>query len=188
MSFRSIVIDHLQKRFLRKTTILFAYSRYTDKYSVADLLASFVKQLAQDHQEIVFPILEPIYDDYKKKDIRPSNDALLYLLKKLLNLFEKAYIIVDALDEAPDDTRPDLLDALRLLPASLFLTSRPLEMLEQYHSNAAYIHIERENQNDIEHFLEKKINKSPWLTTMLRGKEAIRKEICTKLKEKSQGM
>ena len=61
-------------------------------------------------------------------------------------------------------------------------------MLEQYHSNAAYIHVERENWMDIELFLEKKIDQSPRLTTMLRGKETVRKEICAKLKEKSQGM
>ena len=103
-------------------------------------------------------------------------------------MFEKAYIIVDALDEAPDDTRLNLLEALRLLPVNLLLTSRPLVMLEQYHSDAAYIHVERENWMDIEIFIEKKIDKTPWLTTMLRGKEAIRMEICAKLKEKSQGM
>ena len=154
-----------------------------------DILASFVKQLAQDHESIIFPIVGPIYNDHKKKETRPSKDELQELLKKLLNLFEKTYIIVDALDEVPDDdTRHDLLEVLRSLPASLLLTSRPLSTLEQYHSNAAYIHIEAENWKDIEVFLEKQINSSPSLTTMLKGKEEVKKEICAKLKHKSQGM
>ena len=103
-------------------------------------------------------------------------------------MFEKSFIVVDALDEVPDDLRPDLLEVLRSLPASLLLTSRPLATLEQRHSNAVYIHVEDENWKDIELFLEKKIDKNPSLTTMLKGKETVRKEICAKLKEKSRGM
>ena len=187
---RSIVIDYLQKRLssVQKTTILFAYFRYTDGHSITDILASFVKQLAQDHSSIIFPIIEPIYDNHQRKETRPNKHELQELLKKLLDSFEKAYIIVDALDEVPDDARPDLLEVLLSLPANLLLTSRPLATLEQCHSNAAYVHLEDENWKDIKLFLEKEIDKSPSLTTMLKGKETVRKEICAKLKQKSRGM
>ncbi len=129
-----------------------------------------------------------MYNSHKTKDTRPSQRELQELLEKLLKSFEKTYIIVDALDEVPDDTRPDLLEVLRSLPANLLLTSRPLAMLERFHSNAVYIHVDGENCMDIELFIEKQIDKSPSLTTMLEGKEAVRKEISAKLKQKSQGM
>jgi hypothetical protein len=168
--------------------IIFAYCRYTDRYSITDILSSFVKQIAEDHQSVVLPIIESVYNNHQRRQTRPGEHELQELLKKLLNSFKKAYIIVDALDEVPDDIRPGLLEVLRSLPAGLLLTSRPLAILEQYHPDAAYIHVDAKNWGDIELFINKQIDKNPSLTTILRGREAERKEICAKLKEKSQGM
>ena len=106
-------------------------------------------------------------------------------------MFKKTYIIIDALDEIPDDTRADLLAVLLSLQASrgsLLLTSRPLQVLEPLLPNAAYIHVEAGNWSDIELFIDKQIDENPYLKTVLKGKEADRKEICAKLKQKSQGM
>jgi len=192
LSPRSIVIHHLQEySSVQETPVIFAYSRYSNRYSITDILASFVKQLAQDNHSVILPIIEPIYDGHQRKETRPSKEELLDLLKKLLNLFKKTYIIIDALDEIPDDTKADLLAVLLSLQASggsLLLTSRPLQVLEPLLPNAVYIYVEAGNRSDMELFIDKQIDENPYLKAVLRGKEAEKKEVCAKLKRKSQGM
>jgi len=189
---RSIVINHLQNRFSsdHEIAIIFAFCRYSDQYSVTDILASFVKQLAQDHLS-VFPIIETVYKDHKKKETRPSEQELQELLQRLLNSFKKTYIVIDALDEVPENTRVHLLvvlSSLRGSRASLLLTSRPLQLLEPFLPDAAYIYVENENHGDIEFFINKQIEETLHLASLLKGKQPLRREICTKLKEKSEGM
>jgi hypothetical protein len=187
---RSIVIHDLQERFSsdQDTAIGFAYCRYTDRYSVTDILASFVKQAAQDHPSVVLPIIQPVYKDHQRKETRPSEGELLALVQQLLKLFKKTYLIIDALDEAPDDTKaklPKVFSSLRASGASLLVTSRPLELLDPQLPDA---HIEVENQKDIELFIDEEIHGTSRLTQLLKGKPEVRKEICASVGGKSQGM
>ena len=107
-------------------------------------LASFVNQLAQDHPSAVIPIFEPVYKDHQRKDTRASERELQQLVREPLKLFKKTYIILDALDELPDDTRANLPTILSSLRASLLVTSRPLHLLE---AADAIVRIDLENQN-----------------------------------------
>jgi hypothetical protein len=103
-------------------------------------------------------------------------------------LFKKTYLIIDALDEAPDDTKaklPMVFSSLRASGASLLVTSRPLELLDPQLPDA---HIEVENQKDIEFFVDKQIDETSRLRQLLQGKHEVRKEICASVGEKSQGM
>lgn len=187
--FRSIVIDHLQTAFstAQDIAIVFAYCRYTDRYSVADILVSFVKQLTERHPSIL-PSIEPMYTHHRKEATRPGQQELLELLHKLFGLFKKAFIVIDALDEVSDDTRGDLLKRLLSLQASLLLTSRPLDSFKYLLPDAVYIHVESQNHKDIELYIDRKIMETDRLTTLLRGNEALGKQIRTKLKENSKGM
>jgi hypothetical protein len=153
---RSIVINHLHEHFSsdQHTAIVFAYSRYTDRYSVSTILASFVKQLAQDRPSIALPIIQPVYDDHQRKETRLSEQELQGLLQKLLKSFVRAYIVIDALDELPDDTKaslPSVILSLRASRARLLVTSRPLHLLE-IRSSDANVYVEAGNQKDIELF------------------------------------
>ena len=125
------MIQHLQNHFqLKETAIVFAYCRHSDRYSVTDILAAFIKQLAQDHPSVVLPIIEPVYKDHHRKETRPSKQEIQRLVQRLVKLFKKTYIILDALDELPEDTRVHLPAVLSSLRASLLITSRPLQLLE----------------------------------------------------------
>jgi hypothetical protein len=141
-----------------------------------------------EHRPSVLSILELFHNDHENKQTRPCERELQELLQKLLLQFKKTFIIIDALDEFPDDSRGDLLTILSSLQASLLLTSRPLRLLEHILPDAVYIHIDAENRKDIELFIDKKVQETPRLSVLLRGKELLRKEICAKLKEKSEGM
>jgi len=139
----------------------------------------------------MLPIIEVIYEDHEKKETRPSEQELQALLQQLLNSFKKTYIVIDALDEVPENTRVNLLtvlSSLRASRASLLLTSRPLQLLEPFLPDAVYVYIENKNRKDIELFINKQMEETPYLTAIFKGKPLVRKEICAKLKEKSDGM
>jgi hypothetical protein len=82
---------------------------------------------------------------------RPIEQEWLELLQKLIPLFNRVYIVVDALDEFPDDASDGLLNALVQLHASLLITSRPSNVFHLL-SDVEYIEIGDENEQDIELF------------------------------------
>jgi ankyrin repeat domain-containing protein 50 len=184
----SIVIHDLLKRFSsdQETAIVFAYCRYTDQCSVTDILASFVKQLVQDHPSVVVPIIEPVYKDHQRKETRLSERELQELVQRLLKSFKKTYIIIDALDELPDNTRSNLpmVLSLRASRATLLVTSRPLQL----HLPDTYVRVEVKSQTDIELFIDKQIEETHCLKDLLNGNQKATEEIRASLKQKSQGM
>ena len=185
----SIVTEHLQTLFCddHGITAVFAYCRYTNRYPLASLLASFIKQLVEHHPH-VFPYIESVYTKHLKEATRPHEQSLLELFQKLVGLFKKAYIIIDAMDEAFDDTRDHLLRALLPIQANLLLTSRPSNLSKHLPQDALFVYIDALNQQDINHFIDEKFRQSTRISGLLKGKEERGKEICAELTEKSNGM
>ena len=167
--------------------MVFAYCRYTDRYPLAHFLASFIKQLVEHHPH-VFPHVELVYTTHHKKATRPHEQELLELFQKLLPLFKQAYIVIDAVDEASDDTRDRLLTALLPLQENFLLTSRPSNLSKHLPQDALFIYIEALNRQDIGRFVDKKFQESTRLSDLLRGKDQLGKEIRAEVTEKSNGM
>ena len=184
---RSIVVDHLERSFSNNhdIAIIFAYCRYTDRYSVTDILASFVKQLVERHSGLI-SVAEFVYMNHRRDATRPHERELLELLRTFIPLFNRVYIIIDAMDEFPDDTKDGFLMTLMSLQASLLVTSRSSHWLHLH--DIQYIDIEAENQKDIRLFIDKKIQESSKLTLLLRGKEHVKQQIGEKLQETSKSM
>jgi hypothetical protein len=118
---------------------------------------------------------------------RPSEQEWLEILQTLLLLFNRAYIVIDALDEFPDNARDGLLNALVSLQASLLITSRPSSAFYLLR-DVEYIEITDENEQDIERFIDQRFKDSSNLTSLLREREQVRRQICAKLKEISKSM
>ena len=187
--FRPIVIDHLEKSFpnnQQDTAIFFAYCRYNARHSLTDILASFVKQLAQRHSGVL-SLLKTLYANHCWDGASPPQEELLEILRIFIPSFNRVYIIVDALDEFDDDTRDGFLKALVSLQTRLLVTSRPSIVSYLLH-DAPYIEIGDKNQQDIELFIEQKFKESTHLTTLLRRKEQTSSQIRAKLKETSKSM
>jgi hypothetical protein len=185
----SIVTDHLQALFSDDHDIaaVFAYCRYKDRYPLAPFLASFIKQLVEHHPRF-FPYIESVYTKHMKEATRPHEQNLLELFQKLIGSFKQAYIIIDAVDEASDDTRDHLLRALSPLRANLLLTSRPSNLSKHLPQDALFVYIDALNQQDIKHFIDENFQQSIRLLDLLEGKEEDGKEIRAELTEKSNGM
>jgi hypothetical protein len=135
----AIIEDVKRMRESRSTLIAYYYFDFRDaaKRDVRGLLASVLSQLV-DHSDRCVDVLSQLHETYTGGSDLPSEASLVKYLKNILVLQEQGpvYIIVDALDECPDDTdtpsaREKVLDVLKDLiqmnSPNLFvcITSRP---------------------------------------------------------------
>ncbi len=186
---RSIVINHLKTSFPNSqgdVAIVFAYCRHSGRYSLTDILASFVKQLCQRHPGVLSHVVESVYLEHRE-GASPNQEEWLDILQKSILSFDRVYIIVDGVDEFPYDARDDFLTALVSLQARLLLTSRP-SITSYLLQGVPHIDMGDENQIDIEFFIDRKIRESAVLMGLLIRNEQIWNEIRAKLKETSKNM
>ena len=166
--------------------IVFAYCQYTDPHSTSDILSSFAKQLVERHPRVLSSV-ESVYKNHLADGTRPIEQEWLELLQTIVPLFNRVYIVIDALDEFPDNGRDNLINALTSLQASLLITSRPSNVFHLL-GDVEFIEIGEKNEQDIELFIQQRFKQSANLMSLLRKKEEIKSEICAKVKEKSKSM
>jgi ankyrin repeat domain-containing protein 50 len=84
----------------------------TEKQKVANLLRSILSQLVRQTEYIPDPVVI-LYDNYLHSE--PPKDRLLSAIKSMINGHKKTFIVIDALDECPDENgeRSDLCNILR---------------------------------------------------------------------------
>jgi hypothetical protein len=186
---RSIVIHYLEGSFPNNpndVAIVFAYCRDADQHSITDILTSFVKQLADRHPRVL-PFIELVYRKHLVDATQPIKQEWLELLQTLIPLFHRVYIVIDALDEFPDNARDGLIIALISLKASLLITSRPSNALNLL-GDGEYIEVGAENEQDIELFIRQEFRESSNLASLLKDKEQLREQFCRQLKDISNSM
>lgn len=133
----STVIKHLedhcrQQLDSERFALLYLYldHKETKSQTYAELIRSILRQLlmGQETQSLCPRALEFFKDS--RKGIRPNDDDVLRIIQAQISshAIQRAYLVVDALDEYPEQERATLLDTLQSLSpkkVSLFLTTRP---------------------------------------------------------------
>lgn len=98
----SIVINHLNSIYYdgRSINTSFIYCNFRRQYQQkpTDFLASLLKQMVWQHGSIPED-LRSIYERHKVLKTRPSSDEILEVLRTVLCSCQKAFIVIDALDE-----------------------------------------------------------------------------------------
>ena len=132
----SIVIEKLRELYRGQNVAIFMlYCNYNDPetHTVQPLISSLVKQHIQD-RNVVDTRLEELHEAHYKKETRPTLEELKDLLVTAISQYEKTFIVLDALDEMPNEQcRNDLVNTLRgFMPKSnLLVTSRPMPSIKQ---------------------------------------------------------
>ena len=132
----SIVIEKLRELHRGQNVAVFMlYCNYNDPetQSVQPLIASLLKQDIQQ-RSVVDKRLGELHEAHYKRETRPTLEELQDLLDTAISNYEKTFIVVDALDEMPDEKcRSDLLDCLRGFKhkTNLLVTTRPLPTIKQ---------------------------------------------------------
>lgn len=183
---RSIVVKHLQSISSSDTAVVFAYCRYMDQYNTQDILASLLKQLAQNHT-FILKIVAEFFTVHRKDKTQPKEGELLEILSRSMSLLSKVYVVLDALDEFPEKHRYSLIKNLKSLKCCLFLTSRELVSSDNLVADSVVIPIMADNE-DIERFVNEKFEQGGRLDSLLRRDGSIKNNILVKVQKKSRGM
>ncbi|RYP05212.1 hypothetical protein DL765_009909 [Monosporascus sp. GIB2] len=158
----STVVHDLTTRFQKDPTVNIAYIycnfRRKDEQKIDDLLASVLKQVAQNHTPLPKSVRD-LYDQHKQKRTQPSLDEIMKILFTVTAMYSKLFIIVDALDEcqASDGCRSKFLRALFNLQATttanIFATSRHNPDIENEFKHCISLEIFARNE-DIDRYLD----------------------------------
>ena len=156
------VIDDLCSKFQKDSDIGIAYLycnfKRNHEQKLEDLLLSLLKQLAQG-QSLMPNTVKLLYDQHKDQRTRPSLDEISKALYSTINLYSRAFIIVDALDECQsyDRCRIRFISKICSLQtntgANIFATSRFISEIEQEFGGSMSLEI-RASDEDIQRYLD----------------------------------
>ncbi|KAH6891605.1 hypothetical protein BKA70DRAFT_1119926 [Coprinopsis sp. MPI-PUGE-AT-0042] len=189
--FASIVINEVElhaKASQTPISVGYIYFRYSDhtRATVRDFLMVLVKQTIERHPNCR-PICLEIYDRHIREKTQPSEAELLHLLNRFSEIMITFYFL-DAVDEAPPEVQSDLLQKLSSLNVKLFVTSRPLPILEPLFPGAHRFPIFAHDR-DLDLHISKEIARSPVLQGILKqGGSRLRRKIKSTIKQKCGGM
>ncbi|KAJ7440441.1 ankyrin repeat-containing domain protein, partial [Mycena latifolia] len=187
----SVVVNHLQAQFLNNdTAVACIYLNHKERevQTLENLLASVWKQLVVDRS--LPPAAHDLYKYHCLRDTRPSLTEVFDILQSAMAQHSKVYIIVDALDEYPEDQRNILLEHLSMLQGpttSLMMTSRPHVTLEDLFPDVLGLEI-KATADDIRQYVDTQIQKSPRLSKHVQTRPELHNEIKSKISRNADGM
>ena len=194
ISYSSTIVQDIQS-FAKTgmTGLAYFYCDVSDdkKRNVTDILSSLIIQLLlwkPSNQSF----LDKCYDDCMGGHSKPSDDKLYEVLRQLLSGFEKAYVLVDALDESRH--MEEILEFTKVLhgwnldECHLLVTSRKEQKIVEAMIPTAPIEIDLSQMPvdaDIGEYIEFTLHSSSELKRWLPNERDLIKKV---LLEKSNGM
>ena len=189
--FRSIVIDFLQQtKKAENVAVCYFYCHYNkrDQHTAVNLLGSFLRQLATNHEHII-PLVMKLHEKSQKEDrnCRPSLPDDTQILSKILLTFDKVYIVLDALDECSADERDKFICVTQKLPLQLLVTSKHIPDILELFEGVHPLEI-RANDNDIESFIQSRIEAKWELARLVRNDRTLSEDIVGHITTQADGM
>ncbi|KAJ7481685.1 ankyrin repeat-containing domain protein [Mycena latifolia] len=189
---RGMLVDNLratlESRSMRAAVIYLNYKE-TEAQSPSNLLAGLWRQLVFDRP--ISPAVRQLYAKHREQRTRPSLEEIGAILCSTISELSKVFIIVDALDEYPEQHRSILLRHLSSLATgstvSLMLTSRPHININYVAENLQILEI-RATEDDIRRYIDAAVLKSSRLSKHIENNSSLREEIEEIIVRRSDGM
>ncbi|KAJ7499617.1 ankyrin repeat-containing domain protein [Mycena latifolia] len=187
----SMVVNHLGARFWNDNigvACMYLNHKETETQTPANLLAAIWTQLV-----IGKPIpaaVHELYQHHRERRTRPSADEVHAVLRNFATTqYSRVYLIVDALDEYPDDQRDFLLEKLSAMGPSvnLMITSRPHITLVDFFPDVKPLEI-RATEDDIRRYVDIQIHRSHRLAKHVNVRPELRDEIRSRVIGSVDGM
>lgn len=190
----SVVVEHLKSRpKLGKIAVAVIYCNYKEQgdQSVTNLISSLIKQLLQDDGPLPDELLS-LYRRHSDRDTRPSLQEVSSIMQNLVESYDKVFIVIDALDESPEDmgTRTNLATELlnfRSEKCNLMFTARNYAGLESLFPDGASIEIAATDE-DVLSYVDARIAQSHRLAKHCRSHSDLQEDIRRTVVEKTHGM
>jgi hypothetical protein len=178
----SIILNHLRRERAEESKssigIAVIYLKYNEPEQTLDnLLASLLKQLAQEHDSIPDALLN-IYEHHRERNTPPSVDEVFEALSSVIEAYKEVFFIVDALDECPEEVRWGLVEKLQSFQPKvrLMITSRYLDSIAEELADFARFEI-KANKADIELFIDYQIRKNRNLRRIVEKSPTLRRDM-----------
>lgn len=193
----AVVVDHLLSRpeFAEGVGIAYIYFNFrrAEEQTFTHLIASLVKQLAQQHS-CAAGKLKSLYDTYAPRGTQATADELLNVLRSIAALpsFSRLFVIVDALDECQSsgNLRAKILSDLSRVQQreklNIFATSRFIYEIQNTFTKTGAITVEiRASNEDIQAYLDSILSTLPGC---VRRNPQLQEEIKSTILEAVDGM
>lgn len=146
---------------------MYIYCNFQQKgeQTAYDLLASLLKQLAQDQSSLPGSVKE-LYDQHQAKKTRPSINEISKALQIVAAMFSRVFIIVDALDECQTSGKcrstllGEIFDLQAKTKANFFATSRRIPEIERKFKGYPSLEIFASDE-DVHRYLDSHMSELP---------------------------
>ncbi|KAJ7157775.1 hypothetical protein C8R46DRAFT_416452 [Mycena filopes] len=167
----SMVVDHLSQGPTARTACIYLNHKETKVQTPANLLASIWRQLVIGGRDI--SAVRTLYGKHLEKKTRPSLAEIENTVHNEIGM-SKVYIVVDAVDEYPEELRQILLPALAAMgpTCNLMMTSRPHITSSSAFQNIKFLEIHAD-MDDIQAYVNMEINKSPHLSKFVQKQPTL---------------
>ncbi|KAJ7706667.1 ankyrin repeat-containing domain protein [Mycena rosella] len=187
----SVVVEHLGEALVQGGNIgvaaIYLDHKETEMQTPSNLLASIWRQIV--FRKPVSLAVQQLYEKHREPRTRPALEIFHEVLVSTVAEYSKVYLIVDALDEYPEDNRHILLKNLLALGQTvhLMLTSRPHINIHTTFESVQILEI-RATADDVRHYVDEQISKSSRLSSHIKSQPYLREEIETHIVGRSDGM
>lgn len=189
----SVIVEDLGSRFRGNNTVALAYIffNYRREYTMVELLASLLRQFCSCGTSIPPEVIE-LYDKHASRGTRPQAQEVMDGLEKTSKLYQRVFLVVDALDEwkqpsnwqGHSDLLVEMLYLNRSLSVNLLVTSRPLPMIYGRFARFPTVEIIA-NEEDVGRYVDHNLRP---LLALIDISLSLLQEIKIQIVEASQGM
>lgn len=187
-------MNRLHEKFKNETDVGIAciYCNYKERDSLTpvNLIASVWSQIVQQHEPLSNDV-QGLYKAHRRHNTRPPLSEVSKILKSETSRYSKVFVIVDALDECPEEngSRESLLRELRALQpiANLMVTSRFIDTIARQFNGTIQLEISA-NVDDIRAYARGRISREHKLSRNVCKDAVLGDDVVKTVAGKSQKM
>ncbi|KAJ7483667.1 ankyrin repeat domain-containing protein [Mycena latifolia] len=186
----SLVVHHLETR-ARTTDIglacIYLNHKETETQTITNLLGGLWRQLMLGKP--ISATVQNLYYYHHERQTRPQLEEVCKALESAVAQYSKVFIVIDALDEYPENYRHRFLKYLGTLgpTVNIMMTSRPHINLDSQFPNLKTIEI-CATEDDIQKYVDAQIQDSARLSKHIHTRPELCNEIQAKIGENAKGM
>jgi fungal STAND N-terminal Goodbye domain/NACHT domain len=184
-------IDYISNLLSDNVGLAYIYCNYKSETSASSLLGALLEQLVQQRPTVDDPISD-LYEKHSTRRTNPSSQEIVTTLQAILKDFSAMYVVLDALDECPnqDGTRNELLtklcDLQQKVDLRLMITSRSSPDIEKHFLSIPRLEIQA-SSSDVRRFLRSQISR-PQVPTCIRDDSGLQSLVIDGVAKAVDGM